>query len=250
MRPVLCVIILVGLCGAGPVAFTQIPEISTDRPDITESAALVPAGLWQLESGLMRERISEESGELRRLAVVEVLARVGVSDLIEARLGAGYVHQRASAGDALSADRGLAGIMTGAKLRLAEGAALLAHLHIPVGHQNLRVPEVAPELVLAGEMPLSERFELSGNAGGIWLSDEAAVFASTALGFDVTDRLGVFIEGYCAGAMDAQPLYQAETGLTYLPASSLQLDCTGGVTLFDSDPGWFLGLGLSVRFPR
>jgi hypothetical protein len=225
-----------------------LPAISTDRPDLTETASLIPPGFWQIESGLTRERVAEESGELRRLAVVEVLARAGLSELIEARLGTGYVHQRTSGSP--EADRGLAGLMAGVKVRLGEGFGLLAHVHLPIGSEALRLPDVAPEAVLAGETMLTDWLELSANVGGLWLSEEATLFATTALGFDLTEKLGVFVEGFCAGAMDAAPLYQGEGGVTYLMAPNLQLDCTGGMTLFDGDPGWFLGAGISARFPE
>lgn len=247
--PALLAVLLVAI--AGPSAGAQTPpELSTDRPDLTESAALVPAGLWQFESGITRERIAEESGELKRFAVVELLTRVGISEVFEARLGTGYVHQRSSAVDGETVTTGVAGVMTGAKIRLSAGAALLAHLHIPVGHRDLRVPDVAPELVLAGEIPLSGSLELSGNFGGMWVSDEAAVFATAALGLSATERLGFFVEGFSAGVMHSRPIYQAEAGATYLLADNLQVDCTGGATLFEADPGWFLGVGVSVRFPE
>jgi hypothetical protein len=247
--PALLAVLLIAM--AGPIAGAQTPpELSTDRPDLTESAALVPAGLWQFESGITRERIAEESGELKRFAVVELLTRVGISEVVEARLGTGYVHQRSSAVDGETVTRGVAGVMAGAKIRLSDGAALLAHLHIPVGHHDLRVPDLAPELVLAGEIPVSGSLELSGNFGGMWLSDEAAVFATAALGLSATERLGFFVEGFSAGAMHSRPIYQVETGSTYLLAPNLQVDCTGGATLFEADPGWFLGVGLSVRFPE
>jgi hypothetical protein len=247
---VLSITVAAILAWLGPSARAQVPDISTDRPDLTESAALVPSGLWQVEAGLIRERIRNDSGEIRRLAVVDVLARAGLSEMLEARLGGGYAHQRSSDTAAASTAMGLAGIMTGVKIRLAEGASVLAHLHIPIGHEDLRLPDTAPELVFAGESALTDRVELSGNLGGVWLREEASVFASMAVGFDLTDRLGTFVEGFVLGAMHAQPRYQAECGLTYLLASNLQVDCTGGVTLFEDDPGWFLGAGLSVRIPE
>ncbi len=231
-------------------ARAQEPELSTDRPDLTESAALVLPGLWQVESGFARERVTGESGELRRLVVAEMLVRVGLSESVEARIGGGYVHQRQSGDLPTSSDAGLSGVMAGAKIRLGEGFAALAHIHLPIGSTNLRPPDLAPELVLAAEMPLNSWLELSGNVGGLWLQDEAGMFATSALGADLTESLGMFVEGFWGTAMGETPLLQAETGLTYLLASNLQLDCTGGVTLLESDPGWFLGMGVSVRFPR
>jgi len=250
VRPVLAVMLAVLILHGAPGARAQEPELSTDRPDLTESAALVPTGLWQIESGLARERVAEVSGELRRLAVAEMLVRIGLSESVEARIGGGYVHQRQSGASAGSSDAGLAGVMAGVKLRLGDGFAALAHIHLPIGHANMRLPDFAPELVLAAETPLDGWLELSGNVGGLWLQDEAGVFATVALGADVTESLGAFVEGFWGTAIGETPLLQAECGLTYLLASNLQLDCTGGVTLFESDPGWFLGMGVSVRFPR
>lgn len=250
VRSVLAVMLSALMLHGAPGARAQVPELSTDRPDLTESAALVPSGLWQVESGFARERMAGESGDVRRLSVAEMLVRVGLSEVFEARIGGGYIHQREGASSSTSPETGLAGVMAGVKLRLGEGFAALAHIHLPIGNTNLRLPDVAPELVLAAETPLNSWLELSGNVGGLWLQDEAGVFATAALGADLTEPLGAFVEGFWGTAMGETPLLQAEGGLTYLLASNLQLDCTGGVTLFDSDPGWFLGAGVSVRFPR
>ena len=69
-------------------------ELSTDRPDLTESRAS-SAWSWQVESGLLARgwpttcRASQAGGGGDSCGI-------GLSELVEARIGGGYVHQRQS----------------------------------------------------------------------------------------------------------------------------------------------------------
>ena len=72
------------------VAATQreLPDLVTDRPDITESSAVVGRGVWQLESGISFERDGSGSDGSRVFSAPMALVRLGVSDRLELRIGA------------------------------------------------------------------------------------------------------------------------------------------------------------------
>ena len=122
---------------------------------------------------------------------------------------------------------------------------MLAHIHLPIGNTNLRSPYLAPELVLAAEMPLNSWLELSGKreASGYRMRQ-----ACRDLGFGrhLTESLGMSSRDSGEPAMAETLLSQAETG-NVSASSNLQLDCTGGVIFLESEPAGFWN-GRSVRF--
>lgn len=110
-------------------AFAQSPApdrdpIEPDRPDLTNGPHLLAAGAIQLEIGGLYTRVSHE---LTGLAA-PVLARFGVSNRIEARIGAdGWVAQTEESGR----QSGFGNIQAGAKVRLLDdshGATILSLL--------------------------------------------------------------------------------------------------------------------------
>jgi hypothetical protein len=110
-------------------AFTQSPtpdrdRIEPDRPDVTNSAHLVGTGRLQIEIGGAYTRASRELTGFGS----PVLARVGVSEWIEARIGAdGWVAR--TEGNARQS--GFGNVQAGAKLRLlsdSHGAPIVSVL--------------------------------------------------------------------------------------------------------------------------
>jgi hypothetical protein len=97
-------------------AFAQSPtpdreRIEPDRPDVTNSAHLVPTGQLQIEFGGAYTRTSPEVTGFGS----PVLARIGVSDRIEARIGAdGWVGRTESN----NRQMGFGNVQAAAKLRV------------------------------------------------------------------------------------------------------------------------------------
>ena len=65
------------------VARAQSPDMVTDRPDQTESAAVVPRGLLQVETGYLFAR----DGDVDGYAVPGTLFRIGLGGRLELRIG-------------------------------------------------------------------------------------------------------------------------------------------------------------------
>ena len=116
------------LLASTPV-FAQSPapdrdRIEPDRPDVTNGAHLVGAGQFQIEVGGAYTRASRELTGFGS----PVLARVGVSDWLEARVGADGWVARTERNDRQS---GFGNVQTGAKLHLlsdSHGAPLVSVL--------------------------------------------------------------------------------------------------------------------------
>lgn len=244
--------------------FSGLEEpLISDRPDFTESTDTVPRGHFQLEGGFTSTRVDDEDSR----SFGELLLRIGLSERLEARIGAGSHTRiaRPGGGDASGyEDPGL-----GVKIRLSPetemlppsrpAVALLLGTSIPVGDEELTEDEWVPEAKLAFGWTLTERFGLSSNLNwafppGFDAGDGDERFhqfsGSLSGSLSFTDRIGGFLEyyGFTEEEEDGPSTHYVNTGVTYLLSNDLQLDLRYGRGLNDPDPDDFVGIGAAVRW--
>src|SRR5262245_46384516 len=127
-------------------------DLVTDRPDQTESPMVVPRHAFQVETGVTLER--DDDTEV--LGVPGTLVRFGVSPRFEVRLawpGWGSIDTGSEDVD------GLADPEIGMKLKLSSkrAVALLAHVSLPVGDDDVGSPEATPSIRLSAAHDFTER---------------------------------------------------------------------------------------------
>lgn len=260
-------LLLAATLPAGAQDFSGLEDpLISDRPDFTESTDTVPRGHFQLEGGFTSTRVDDEDSR----SFGELLLRIGLSERLEARIGAGSHTRidRPGGGDA----SGYEDPSLGVKIRLSPetemlppsrpAVALLLGTSIPVGDEELTADEWVPEAKLALAWTLTERFGLATNlnwayppgfdAGGGGDGDERfhqfSGSLSGALAF--TDRIGGYLEyfGFTEEEEDGPSTHYLNTGVTYLLSNDLQLDLRYGRGLNDPDPDDFVGIGAAVRW--
>jgi hypothetical protein len=239
-------------CGAlliAPALVSGQEDLVGDRPDFTESALSIAPGRVQLEAGF---GYGEDEG-VSTEEIGQVLARVGLFENVELRLGLGS-WVRAEEAD------GWDGGSLGFKVHLLDnwGArpalAILAGASTPYGDEEVADDDWQPEVKLAAGWELTETLELSVNAGyarpgaGEERFDQAQWSAS--LGWGATDRLGAFVElfGFDQEVKGGGSTQYLDGGVTWLLTPDLQLDLYGGRGLTDEATDWFAGTGLVVRW--
>lgn len=250
-----------------PALAAQAPELVTDRPDRTESAVVVPRGLWQLESGWLYVRDDTGGVDVDRHEVPGSLLRVGLHDRLELRVGwSGYLSERVESGGAARRVEGAGDAEIGAKLALGREAgrrpetAVLMALSLPVGDDELSSDEVDPSVRLAAAHTLSERLDLGYNLGVGWSTvDDGAGGETTvadalytvALGAELAGALGGFVELFGEVPLSAPggSRHGLDAGVTYLVRENLQLDAAVGVGLSDDAEDLFTTVGVSWRWP-
>lgn len=239
-----------------------LPEsLVTDRPDFTESTSTVPPGHFQLEGGFTFTRIGDEESQ----SLGELLLRVGTGERWEARFGIGSYGRIDPGIPGIDAIKGYEDPFVGFKVRLTEedpdllppghpAMALLFHTSVPVGDDELTSDEWQPETKLALSWDLTERLSLASNVNYAYLADAGEWFhqwgGSLTAGFSLTDRLGMYVEGFgfSKESADGSSTSYVNSGLTFLLSNDLQLDARIGAGLDDPHPNWFAGLGAAVRF--
>lgn len=240
------------------------PELVTDRPDQTESASVVPAGYFQLETGVSYSRDDDGVFVVRTLSGPGTLVRIGVGGRTELRVGwDGWVEEKRVSG--------LGDGSLGAKVKLREEAgalpemALLASINLAVGDDEVTSDELDPSLLVLFAHTLTDSLGLGYNLGlqrftgldpetfGEETDDFVRFVGSVALGRSFTERLGGFVEVFGEKPESGAPggtQVSLDGGVTYLVRPNLQLDAYAGAGVSDDAPDWIAGVGLSIRWPR
>ena len=249
--PLLAALVLAATLGT---ASAQTPDLVTDRPDQTESAAAVPRGLVQVETGYL---FSRDDG-VDTFEAPGTLVRIGLGARTELRIGhAGVIGsaRRHGAGDS----------ELGAKVNLIEAAdgwtpqlAVIGRLSLPTGAEPYSSGGVDPSFLMAFAHELSPRVSVGYNLGAAWESSpgeagrEALLLYTLAVGIGVTHRLGAFLEvfGNRRTAAHAATGVSIDGGLTFLLTETIQIDLSVGRGLHGPTTDAFFGTGLSLRVPR
>ena len=269
-----CLVITSALCVSAVVpAFGQGERLITDRPDQTESAAIVSPQHVQLEMGWTFSQVGTLDFRTRAHALLGALARIGVGERLEVRVGfAGWMFEDNTPPTGQSFDRSGAGdIDVGFKLKLVDAqlgrpdVAVIGTVGLPTGEAPFQRLRADPAVRLAFANELGDGVGIGYNVGVEWNTEcdpraaDACVeqtFAdyvyTVAFGFAVSERLSAFAESFGTvefndGRTSAHAL---DGGFTYLLRDNLQLDASGGIGLNDAAGDWFVGAGVSVRLPK
>lgn len=234
-------------------ASAQQGPLEADRPDQTETPAIVPAGWYQFEGGYARECAGRGSAIAE--AAPTVLSKVGLAPWAELRLiTERTAMHRSDVNGSMTA--GLLPVEVGAKVRLLEehqwrpNTSLIGHLGLPATAS----PAFRPRTVFGNfrftlAHSLSDHFSLGYNLGADWDGERptATGIYTLTVAVAVTPRLGAFIEAYgFVNDVDAAD-HRSDGGLTYRLGPDVLLDASSGFSMVEQR--WFVNLGLSFRVP-
>lgn len=239
----------------------EIPELITDRPDQTESSAVVPHKYLQIETGFIMEHDETSSIKQSGFAYNTTLLRYGLFERFELRLGLAYLGEKINIKntDTITTSSGLSPMYAGFKVKIADEEgwrpeiAFLGGLVLPfTANADFRPEYPAAIIGFAFSHTLSERVSLGYNLGARWNGETAAprYVYSIALGAGITDKLGMFVESFGLIPEDGSPEHLLDAGFTYLILPNLQLDLSGGLGLNSNSIDDFISLGLSYRLPK
>ncbi len=235
------------------------PEFITDRPDQTESSAVVPRGYFQIETGVT---YSDEGSESRTLEYPGTLVRIGLGKRLELRLGTkGFISEFAG-----NETTGYGDSEIGTKIYLWQEsgwrpeAALLASVSVPTGNSAFSTRHADPSFRFAFSHTLTETVSLAYNVGAAWETVSTSSGSATlsdleytlAAGFAITDRVGAFVELFGGTPLSSGggTVVSFDGGITYLLRPNIQFDVALGAGITNDAPNWFLTAGVSFRLPR
>ena len=256
-----------------PTPDRLLREMTTDRPDITESPFTVDAGHIQFETTLIGYTRSAPDQERRITDEFEFFTtnmRIGLTNSTEVDLvWQPYGTARIRQADPLEVFHlsGIGGLNVRAKVNLwgnesfekpgATALALLPFVMLPTDRRNGISPEfVAGGIVVPLAIKLSDKWEVTLNGGLVHLREDAEsryhteYLASASFSYDWSEKFGTYYE--IAGRFNTEnsggdPVVLG-TGFTYKLTKNVQLDAGVNVGVTPSADRINPFVGLSMRF--
>lgn len=238
----------------------KTPVLITDRPDQTESSTVVPFQSLQIETGFVMENSETSFIDQVSFAYNTTLLRYGLLENFELRLGLEYLGEKTEIKNTgtTSTLSGLSPIYAGFKVKIADEdgckpeVAFLGGLFLPfTANKDFKPEYSAANIRFAFSHTLSDRFSLGYNLGAEWDGDTAVpgYFYSIALGIGLSDKVGMFVEGFGILPEEGDSEHLIDAGFTFLVLPNFQLDISCGIGLNDNAIDNFLSFGLTYRLP-
>jgi len=243
-----------------PTPRAMMRDLSTDRPDTTESPFTVDAGHAQLELSFVDLGFDDTEGvESRALSVAPMLLKVGLTNDIDIALGIDpYTRVRSEDSTTETTTEGFGDTVVRLKFNLwgndsgDSAFALMPFVKIPTASDGLGNDEVEGGLILPYSLALSEEWSLGLMAEFDLIRDAANegyvidLVHTATVGRGIVGDLSGYIEYAGFYNLNADEDYRAyfDAGLTYGLTSDVQLDAgiRVGLTEAAEDFGVFTGI--------
>jgi len=248
---------------AAPRTAHALRELSTDRPDRTESAYSVDAGHLQLEMDGVAFGHDEEGGQRARATALAVInGKLGLTPNLDLQfIALSYVRERLDGGDVgASQISGFGGGAVRLKLNLfgndggPRALALMPFVEFPnrgvfpgaKTEGGLIVPYAQ---ALPGGFGLGAMFQADARADEAGDGYHAEWVGSATVSHDISGPLGGYVELYSRTSFDAGAPWRgtADAGLTWALGDRAQLDLGANVGLSEASEDLVVFLGFAVK---
>ena len=225
--------------------------IATDRPAVTDSSAVVPSGMLQVENGVLD---TGNQGH-NTLDLPEALIRVGIGPSTELRFTAPDYYQNSVTPGGLASGFGDLAVGIKQQLRTAQGGfevAAVVSLSFPTGAAAISSHGYDPSFQLPWSRPLSTNWTVAGML---------SIYVPTADGAHmVVGESTVLLDRQLTKAWDAfteyagdfpqagGPRHLLHFGTAYKVRARQQVDLHVGIGLSAAAVDHFVGVGYSFRF--
>ncbi len=230
--------------------------IETDRPDQTESSAVLPAKTFQIETGMGASFTEDKYTGIQEstLSAPTALFRISISEKCEFRLVNTLEHHKA---DLLAPNesRGwhIDDLELGTKIQLINSPnrktqmAIMQHLVLPTSLSNATAWGLITKLLVSHQ--LGNNFSLGYNIGYDFRQFEGQLLTySIALGIPVNAIIGAYIETYGDYWIGSAMRVNFDGGFTFAIKDNIQLDYSFGIGITQRMN--YQAIGFSIRLPN
>jgi hypothetical protein len=255
-----------------PTPRDQMRELSTDRPDKTESPYTVDAGHFQFETDLLsfsldRENPERSDEQVKSYAIMPVNFKIGLTNRIDIQFVIetyNIVHTRGRNEDGIRTSEyqdGFGDITTRLKFNVfgddggKMALGVMPYVKIPTNQDHLGNGHVEGGLIVPFGMELPHGFGMGvmSQLDIVWDDDHNKYYQqfvhSITFSHDLIGDLGGYAEFFSSFDSRGTPwVGTVDVGLTYGINKNIQIDagCNFGVTRSADDFNPFVGL--SIRF--
>ena len=242
-RFLLSILLIAAVCGIAQEELVVLP----DRPGNSWGAYVMYHQKCGWDNGFALERLDDNG----RSYTLSSVFRYGLFENIELRIGTDFLLNETM--QPMNRQMGVAPVTIGTKIKCYEGEGWLPSIGLLAQIQSARAgsseflpSQPAPSLYLIFENAVNDWFYVYYNAGLEWDGETATptTFLSLYLGFDLTERLGTFVETYNYLHPEGNQ-YLTEFGLYYLPSPRVQLDLEADLDFQQLGSYYSLGFGVS-----
>jgi hypothetical protein len=242
---------------AGPAAATDQSPICADRPGKATATCTVPAGKWQIETGLADWTLQKESGERdTSLVLGETMVKYGLSDSADIEVDVAPWQRSGGASGVGDVSLIYKQRLTGADAPVQVAArpcvkAPTANHSLGNGKWEAGLLVPVGYAIPGSRLSLALTPELDWAADGDGRGHHAAMAQVAALGWAASDRLNLSAELW--GAWDWDPSgttrqVSVDGSAAYLLGNDVQLDAGANFGRNRATPDAELYGGVSVRF--
>jgi len=239
----------------------EYDAIITDRPDQTESSALVPKRFLQVEIGTFYETLELNNIKSKTTTFNTTLLRYGLLDNLELRVGLSNseIKHEFQGNIVNSKESGFSPLAIGVKIGVTEEKgvlpeiAFLSHINFPfLASQDFKTKSTGIDFRFSFAHTLNEKSSVGYNLGMAWDGEitTANYVYTIAYGYSISNKIGAFIEIYGDLPEDSHFNHFWDTGLTYLVSDTIQLDVSGGTGLSKNTQDLYVSTGISFRLPK
>jgi hypothetical protein len=251
-----------------PTPGVYVRELSTDRPDQTESPYTVDAGRFQLELDFVSATVTREPrGDLRLGAwsVAPFNAKIGLLNRVDLQIAIDTysgVRVERLAGDGADTMRGFGNVVTRLKMNLwgndggRTAFGVMGFVRWPLPASDLRSGRTEGGVIFPLAVSVADGWSIGAMTEVDALASPAGGYAaqlvnSITIGHALSERLGMYVEVLAAGGLGRRGspwLGQLDVGWTYGLRDDIQLDCGANFGLTELAPTVRPFAGLSLRF--
>lgn len=247
-----------------PTPDNALRDMSTDRPDKTESPYTVDAGRFQIETDLVAYTHDREDGvTTRAFDVLPFNFKIGLTSSADLQLVYGtYSHVRASGGGLSETDSGTGDLVVRLKQNLwgndggTTALAVMPFAKLPTNNMESLNDDVEGGLIVPLAIDL-------GRGMGLGLMTEIDILKaedghgyeptfinSATISFELTDKWGMYVEAYAERSAEsgADTIVTLDGGFTFAVTENLQLDAGANIGVTDAADDLNVFAGMSQRF--
>ncbi|MCZ8196374.1 MAG: transporter [Flavobacterium sp.] len=242
-------ILLLSLLFSSSIYSQTIEPIQADRPDQTETPAIVPKDMFQVETGFTFQKNDAIS---KSFTLPSTLWKYGVNENFELRLITEFSSEETNN----EKINGLSPIYIGFKVKLAEEKGIvpktsfIGHISLPnMASTKFKTEYFAPEFRFVMQHTLSDKISFSYNLGAEWdgFSAEPTFIYTNAIGYSISDKLGSYFEIFGFIPQNTKSNHSIDGGITYLISNNFMVDLSSGFGISKNAPDYYCALGFSFR---